>query len=134
LRHLSAIPANSEEFGKAKELEIELRSQETALTEAAAAKQQAKASQSSALDQLRTDLKNLGYDLTVEGSETPGEVIITSPEFDDTDHRVRFLSFIRGKNAPTASICVGGFTQIRLKSWKIPLIGLNDAYSLDCFR
>jgi hypothetical protein len=50
LRHLSAIPANSEEFGKAKELEIELRSQEIALTEAAAAKQQAKASQSSALE------------------------------------------------------------------------------------
>ena len=84
--------------------------------------------------QLQADLKGLGYDLTVSRSDKAGEVAITSKEFDDTDHRVRFLAFMRGKSSPRFGVCYAGFNKLRLKSSSIPFVGFDDSYSLECFN
>jgi hypothetical protein len=80
---------------------------------------------------LQDSLKNLGYDLTVAQSDKPDEIVITSKDFDDTDHRVRFLSFLRGRNSPAVGACLAGFQTVRLKS--SGFFGFSEAYSLDCF-
>ena len=54
--------------------------------------------------ELQRKLRNLGYDLTVAQSDKPGELTITSKDFDDTDHRVRFLSLLRSRNSPAAEV------------------------------
>jgi hypothetical protein len=93
-----------------------------------AAKEAEEAAKEAAVSSLQSELKNLGYELTVVESEEPGEVIITSKDFDDTDHRVRFLSVLQRR---AAVLCLAGFKMVRLKSsaW---FVGFNDVYSLDC--
>jgi hypothetical protein len=76
-------------------------------------------------------LKEKGYDLDVKAN-SDYEIIITSSEFSDTDHRVRFLSFIRSKNSPAYGVCGNGFSKIRLRSSSIPFVGFDESYSLDC--
>jgi N-acetyl-anhydromuramyl-L-alanine amidase AmpD len=62
-----------------------------------------------AVSSLQSDLKNRGYDLTVSRSDKPDEITIVSKDFGDTDHRVLFLSFLRGRNSPASQACVAGF-------------------------
>ena len=78
---------------------------------------------------LQANLKDLGYDVKVSASDLPGEVVITSEEFADTDHRVRFLAMMRGRKAPLGTC---GFTRVRLRSSGLPRVGFNESYSLDC--
>jgi len=92
-----------------------------------------KAAPGIAIKQLETDLKNLGYDLTVSNSSTAGEIVVISSDFNDTDHRVRFLAAMRGRNLPTAEACYAGFTTVRLKSSSLP-IGFSESHSLDCSK
>jgi hypothetical protein len=134
LRHIRAIPANSAESRAAKELEARLRTRDAAIKQANAGQKEAAVSRANAVSQLGSDLKNLGYDLAVERSGTQDEIVITSSEFSETDHRVRFLAFLRGKSAPTFGICWNGFSKIRLKSSKIPYVGFDEGYSLDCSK
>jgi len=144
LRHIEAIPGNAPEAKEAKALR-KIVEQKMAAKNAAAGQAQNAANaavqahnaavqaRALAVDQVSSDLRNLGYQLTVETStDVPTEVVITSADFDDTDHRVRFLSFIRGRKGPKASLCWNGFNDVRLRSSKIPLLGFNERYSLDC--
>jgi TPR repeat protein len=85
-----------------------------------------------ALNDLQRELKNLGYDLTVAQSDQLNEVLITSKDFGETDHRVRFLSFLRGRNSPTTGVCLSGFQNVRLKD-SSSFFGFSEVYSLDCF-
>jgi hypothetical protein len=132
LRHTDAIPANSPESEAAKTLAVELRARDAAIRHMAVLKSQAVIARANAISQFGSDLKNLGYELTVEASEARNEIVITSTEFSETDHRVRFLSFLRGRTAPTFGICWNGFSEIRLRSSKLPYVGFNESYSLDC--
>jgi hypothetical protein len=72
-----------------------------------------------AIANLEKDLRNRGYDLTVKQSNTANEIAIASSDFSDTDHRVRFLSFIRGRNSPAVPACLAGFTTVRLSSFEL---------------
>jgi hypothetical protein len=135
-RHVEAIPANSPEAPNAQALGTKLWEREAAAKAAQAEKDEAanavRNAHALAINQLSADLKNLGYDLSVEagGSDAPTEIVITSSEFSDTDHRVRFLSSIRGRNALTAASCWNGFDKVRLRSSNIPLGGFNESYSI----
>ena len=91
--------------------------------------EEAKSSRSLLVQQ---SLRDLGYDFEVSPSETAGEVVITAAEFDDTDHRVRFLAFLRNHKSPVRGLCFGGFTKVRLRSSRIPLVGFDESYSLEC--
>jgi hypothetical protein len=137
LQHIASIPENSSESAEAIKLKEELLAQETKISDANAEKAKAEAertaARNSAVERFGANLKDLGYDLKVEISETD-EITITSSEFKDSDHRVRFLSFIRGKNAPTYGVCWQGFNKIRLKESKYSLLGFDESYSLDCIR
>ena len=82
---------------------------------------------------LQSELKNRGYDLTVSLADKPGEITIVSPDFGDTDHRVRFLSFLRGQNSPASEVCAAGLYNVRLKNGEW-FGGFSEVYSLDCFR
>jgi hypothetical protein len=132
LRHISAIPANSAERAEAtsiaEELEIRLRE----LRDAKEAALQARKDKIAAVHELQIQLKNLGYDLKTSTSKVPNEIIITSKDFADTDHRVKFLSFIRNHNGPSGLLCVHGYETVRLET-SLPVIGFNEQYSLDCF-
>jgi len=82
---------------------------------------------------LQSELMNRGYDLTVTQSARPNEINIVSNEFSDTDHRVRFLSLLRGHDNLATQACMAGFLNVRLKDreW---FAGFSEVYSLDCFR
>ena len=86
--------------------------------------------------ELQRKLRNLGYDLTVAQSDKPGELTITSKDFDDTDHRVRFLSLLRSRNSPAAEVCLAGFQTVRLKTPGdlFGFFGFSQTYSLECFN
>ena len=79
--------------------------------------------------ELQRELRNLGYDLTVAQSDKPGELTIASKDFDETDRRLRFLSFLRGRSSPAAGVCIAGFEAVCLKG-----AGFSEVYSLDCFN
>jgi hypothetical protein len=147
LEHVAAIPKNSPEASEAQVLGTVLHEQEAAARaaqaqkdEAANAARNARAAarnvRAAAITQLSADLNNLGYDLNVEagGADAPTEIVITSSEFSDSDHRVRFLASIRGRSGLTASACWDGFDKMRLRSSRIPLVGFSESYSLDCYN
>ncbi|MGH9664045.1 MAG: hypothetical protein ACRD9L_06455, partial [Bryobacteraceae bacterium] len=133
LRHLAAIPANSREHSDAAKLRNQLEERESTLDEVAAAQAREVAAHAWATVELAKNLKNRGYDLTVTQSNIPNEIVVTSSDFADTDHRVRFLSFMRGGDMPTLTACWAGFTAIRLKSSQFPF-GFNESYSLECSK
>jgi hypothetical protein len=146
LRHVYAIktnkPAESKEqvelMTELEKEQFDLKKREADLKQAeeirAKAKSEAKAPHDTAITQLAGDLKNLGYEFTVEPSDSPDEVTITSSDFAETDHRVRFLSFMRGRTAPIAGVCWVGISKIRLRSSKLPFLGFDESYSIDCFK
>jgi hypothetical protein len=88
LQHIAASLA-------AKNFEPVLQARAEQFRETALAARQIQAGQVAAVNDLGTSLKNLGYDVKVSKSDTAGEIAITSSEFSDTDHRVRFLAFVR---------------------------------------
>jgi hypothetical protein len=130
LRHINAIPSNAVEAQEAATLAVDLQTKKQAVEDAVKTRRGAKAYRDSAIVQLQKDLKSLGYDLAVEQSEVSGEVVIKSAEFTDTDHRVRFLAFIRNKNSPASEACLAGFVSVRLKSSIV--FGFDESYSLEC--
>jgi hypothetical protein len=150
LRHVNAIAKGAPEASEATRLRDDLAAGKRAADLAAAkneeelaALQQARIAQEretakaaenarkAAIRDLQDNLKNLGYATTVGPSDKPEEIVITSKDFGDTDHRVRFLSFMRGRNSPAGGVCLAGVQTLRLKDagW----FGFNEAYSLDCF-
>jgi hypothetical protein len=142
LRHIGAITPNSSEASDAQILRTALRERDAVIKAAQAEKELAvkaarnarAAASATAIRQLSSELKNVGYDLSVgTSSNSPEEIVITSPDFDDTDHRVRFLAFVRGRSTPFAVGCWSGFTKVRLRSSKMPLVGFNESYSLGCY-
>jgi hypothetical protein len=142
LRHLSAIPPGSPEAREARILEKALRQKESEMSAAESERNAAQAERTRAateasearaasVKQFETALKNVGYDLSVEASrDDRAEVVVTSQEFDDTDRRIRFLSFLRKEWGPAGAACWQGFSRVRLRSSKIPLVGFNESYSL----
>jgi len=142
LRHLGAIPVNSAERAKAQVLEEEVRQKESEMSALASQNKAAQAenarvakeaseARASSVRQFQTALRNVGYDLSVEAShDDQAEVVITSKEFDETDRRIRFLSFLRNAWGPAGAVCWQGFSRVRLRSSKIPLVGFNESYSL----
>lgn len=81
--------------------------------------------------ELQDSLNSLGYSLMVKLAEKPEEIIIIAPEFNDADHRVRFLSLLRSRNSPAAGVCSAGFRTARLNSSEWAW-GFSQQYSLDC--
>jgi|HubBroStandDraft_3_1064219.scaffolds.fasta_scaffold99795_2 hypothetical protein len=146
LKHLSAVPPASPEAAEAKALEKALRLKQSEMGAAEAAhaaeesRKQAESAQTAkeagearaaSVRQFQTVLRNVGYDLSAEASsDDRNEVVITSKEFDETDRRIRFLSFLRKEWGPAGTICWQGFSKVRLRSSKIPLVGFSESYSL----
>jgi hypothetical protein len=149
LRHLSAIPSNTPEAEEAQVLKMALQQKRTGMEAVHAQQQSAQAEKQSeaktvndarvaardeAASQLGLELRNLGYELSVSVStDIPEEIVITASELGDTDHRVRFLSFMRGKNSPASGVCLNGFSKIRLRASQLPFVGFDETYSLNCF-
>jgi hypothetical protein len=144
ITHATAIAKGSAEYDEAQELVGKLQAVRDSITNSIAAKQkeqeqqqreqqQTKSARKGAVEQLQEDLKNLGYQLSVDESDVPDKIVITSSDFDDTDHRVRFLSFVRGKNTPMSGTCWFGFRQVELRTSKIPFVGFSETYPLSCF-
>jgi hypothetical protein len=63
--------------------------------------EQREAKRRTAVNGLETELKNLGYDLITTYSN-PDEIVFTSSDFAQTDHRVAFLSLLRSRNREAA--------------------------------
>ncbi len=126
--HVASLPVNSAEFSAADDLRKRLDEREKALRD----KAESNAVPRLTIKDFEGALKNLGYDLTAQQSDNPNEIVVTSADFSDTERRVRFLSFIRGKHTVTGSLCRDGFNAIRLKSSSLPFVGFNNSYSLDC--
>jgi hypothetical protein len=136
LRHLQAIPSSAPEGPAARQMEPEVRAAQQSYEAARAAAQQAEAAAKLAKDtavrDLQKSLTNLGYDLAVTRSDVDDEIVITSEDFGETDHRVRFLSFLRSERSPAFGVCLAGFRTVRLKTkWSL-LTGHSEAYALDC--
>jgi hypothetical protein len=137
-RHVAAIADTDPKVLEARQLAQEIG----AAREAAEArqiqeqrkKQLAAQTRELAVRDLQDVLKNLGYDLTVGQSDKSGKVSITSKDFDDTERRVRFLSFLRSRSSPLSGVCSAGFEKVELKSSALPFVGFSDTYSLDCFN
>ena len=102
------------------------------LAEAQQAARLAEEGRMTAIRDLQNSLRDLGYDLTVAQSDKKDEIVITSRDFDDTDHRVRFLSFLRRRNSPSTGVCLAGFQTVHLKGsgW---FFEFSEAYPLECF-
>jgi ABC-type protease/lipase transport system fused ATPase/permease subunit len=136
-RHASAITAGAPEFLDARKIKEQLGAAKKAarqrVEDARQAAQLADESRRTAVHDLQAGLRSLGYDLTVSQSDEPGEIVITSREFDDTDHRVRFLSLLRGRDSPTAGVCLAGFSGVRLKGPGL-IFRFSETYSLRCFE
>lgn len=85
-----------------------------------------------AIRYLQESLRNGGYSITVAVSSSKADQIeLTSKDFGDTDHRVRFLSFLRGRNSPVFSACHEGYRTARLIESSF---GFSEEYSLECFK
>jgi len=79
--------------------------------------------------ELGAELKNLGYDVTVQ-EDNGDRITITSAEFSRTDERVRFLALLRGKHSPMVGPCDFNIDRVRLRSgW----FGFSEVYELNCF-
>jgi hypothetical protein len=131
LAHVAAVAKTSPEAKEAAEVEAELKGSKAAIEQGINAAQLAKTSRATVIAQLQTDLNNLGYDLSVNDSDGAGEIAIRSSVFDDTEHRVRFLAFLRSRSAPTSDICLMGIRSIRLRGSGF-LFGFNEAYPFSC--
>lgn len=136
LRHLKAVPSGAPEAPAARQMESEIRaaqqSDEAARAAARQAEAAAKLAKDTAVRDLQDSLKNLGYDVTVTRSDVDDEIVITSGDFGDTDHRVRLLSFLRSESSPAFGVCVTGFRTVRLKAKWSFVTGHGEAYSLNC--
>jgi hypothetical protein len=124
-KHLDAIPPNAPEAAKVPEVRERLKEGKLAYQHAVTARANATAGRAAAVIELEKDLRNRGYDLKVSVSETPDEMIITSSDFTETDHRVQFLSATRSKHSGPP--CWAGFRTVRLRSSSIPLVGFNES-------
>jgi hypothetical protein len=133
LRHARAVPTNSPEASEASEIAANLESRLEIVRQPRAAAQQAKIAQASTIRELQNQLRDLGYDIRVAKSNKADEIVITSKDFSDTENRVKFLAFIRGRSSPAGNACLLGFQTIRLES-TIPFLGFSEQYSLDCFN
>jgi hypothetical protein len=132
MKHLDAIPPNAPEATKVPDARERLKAKEQSNTKEIAARIRITNSEAAAVVELEKDLRNRGYDLKVSGSDTPDEVVITSSDFADTDHRVQFLSAMRSKYSGPA--CWAGFRTVRLRSSSIPLVGFSESYSMECMN
>lgn len=139
LRHANAVPANSPEAQEATEaattLGARLEEKKRADVEAQQIAADARSARAAAVRELQEQLRNLGYELTVAQSEKADEIIITSRDFAETDHRVRFLSFIRGRNSPAAGVCFAGFQSLLLRNSRYTFggqFGFSESYPLEC--
>jgi hypothetical protein len=135
LAHLEAIPANAPESVEALKgikyvrsemeaeylLKMEVQRQREAQHEA---QNDIRAMPTIVAQNLQAEIRNLGYSVDVSVSkDKPGELVITSSDFSDTDHRVRFLALLRRR-----SDLQGMFQTVRLKAGFLDLS--SDAYSL----
>jgi hypothetical protein len=135
-RHLQAIPADAPERREFPELLTTVNAALAARNQERAARNQerasaaaAVASQKEAARYLGEYLKGRGFDLTVEPSEAVDTLTITSGEFGDSDHRVRFLDMVRSRNGPQDVLCADGITKVTLKT-QFPLFGFQETYGL----
>jgi hypothetical protein len=151
LRHAKAVQDGAPEASEARELfaaqEAVLRSQRATQQEAQqwldadrqkqeaqweAQEQRVRQEQEAriaAVRELGNQLKDLGYDVTVSISrEHPDEITITSADFANTEPRLRFLAFIRGRRSPMIDACAAGFQFVRLRSRAI--LGFSESYPL----
>ncbi len=135
LRHVSAVAVGTPESLQARNLKEELEAAKEAerqrIAEARESARLAEQGRKTSLRDLENNLKNLGYNLMVAQSDKPDELVITSKDFDDTDHRVRFLSFLRSRDSPAAEACLAGFQTVHLKGGSI--FDFSETYPLDCF-
>jgi hypothetical protein len=106
---------------------MQTRNQERASAAAAAAA--AVAGQREAARYLGEYLKGRGYDLAVERSEAVDTLTVTSGEFGDSDHRVRFVDMLRSRNGPQEVLCADGIARVTLKT-QLPLFGFQETYGL----
>jgi hypothetical protein len=151
LRHARAVQDSGPEASEARELiaaqEAVLRSQQATLREAEQyfeaerqkqeaqqqLKRQAEEARVVAVRELGNRLKDLGYDLSVSVSqEQPNEITITSTDFADTERRIRFLAFARGRGSPMIDVCMAGFQFVRLQSRIV--FGFSETYPIDCLN
>lgn len=137
LRQASAINARMPEGAEARKVQEDLTAAKEAVRQKPSEEQRAaklaEEGRRTAVRDLQENLKNLGYDLAITQSDKPDEIVITSKDFDGTDHRVRFLSFLRGRNGPASGVCLAGFQTVRLKGASL-FFGFSESYSLECFN
>jgi hypothetical protein len=112
---------------------------EEILREVAAAKQAAVAAREAADEQARqralltairdlvTGLKDLGYDVNAAPFTWPGPMVLVSDDFADTTRRVEFLSLLRSRRE---GVCRAGMRAVHLAT---PMAyGFNGDYPLGC--
>jgi uncharacterized FlaG/YvyC family protein len=140
LRHTKAIAAGTPEAIAVKTLTDEINTEvanvlaeRKSAEERSAQDRQLSEQRAAVVRDLQDKLRNLGYDLTVGESDKPEELIITSKDFDQTDQRVRFLSFLRGRTNPATDVCLLGFRVVNLRTSALPLVGFSEKYVLGCF-
>lgn len=125
LRHAQSITKGA--------VALQARVIEAEITEAREQTRLAEENRKAAISGLQTELKNRGYELIVSRSDKPKEITIASKDFSDTDHRVQFLSYLRGRNGPAGRACIAGFQNVRLKDTSL-IAGFSEVYSLNCFN
>lgn len=140
LRHVNAIFAGAPEISEGQKVREEIEAAKEAARreadEASQAAQLAEERRQTAVRDLQDHLTNLGYDLTVAQSDKHDEIIVTSKDFGDADHRVRFLAFLRRETSQSTEACLAGFQTVRLRtpgSLFDGLFGFSQTYSLECF-
>jgi len=134
LREIHAIPSSGPEAVSAKEVEDRLNAALQSARRAAEARAEQERVETLKNDQIHTvevQLRELGYDLRISGSGKPDEVTISSNDFSDTDHRVRFLAYIRSQRGPGHKLCLLGVKQARLGQG---FLQSGDSYSLECWK
>jgi hypothetical protein len=126
-RELDALPVDSARSEEGRKLRASLTKAQEWLNGVEQQGRQEAAAKSAFPTTLQNELKDRGYGCTVAtSSDAPDEIAITSKDFNDTDHRVRFLAFLRGRNY---DICATGFRKVRLKSgW----FEFSESYNLEC--
>jgi hypothetical protein len=138
LIEIHAIPASAPEAASAKEIENRLnaaRDEARQTAEMRAEQERIAAWRIAQIHGVEVKLRELGYDLRVSAPGNANEVVISSGDFSDTDHRVRFLAYIRSQRGPGRSLCSLGINQVRLSGHRfLASFGSGDAYSLDCWK
>ena len=129
-RHLAAIP--SEALSEQEEARLILEEVEKIENSPI---NDVKRVRAATIEQTALELRDRGYEVIVEQSDAAqNEVTIVSTDFGDTDRRVRFLSFLRRSEGPKLRLCWAGFSDVRLKTSRVPLFGFDTSYSLDCMK